>query len=141
MTTGENIKKARKKAGLTQKELGEKLDVGAATVSAFEKDKTNIKHSTLEKIAKALDVNVFDLYDEPIKSIMKEEADKYARVYRVAIDPFKKAMQSLTPQDSRKITLDTYYDSLNEAGQVEAVKRVEELTYIPKYKKESNDNE
>ena len=63
MTIGENIKKARKRAGLTQKELGERMDISAAAVSAFEKDKTNIKYSTIERFAEALGISVFDLSD------------------------------------------------------------------------------
>ena len=64
MTIGENIKKARKNAGLTQKELGNKLGMTAAAVSAFEKNKTNIKYSTLEKFGEVLNIDAFYLLDE-----------------------------------------------------------------------------
>lgn len=67
MTTGDNIKKARKAAGLTQKELGEKLGVTQSAIAMFEADKTNIKYSTLEKFAAALSVSVFDLADNADK--------------------------------------------------------------------------
>ena len=59
---GENIKKARISAGLTQKELAEKLGIKAATISAFEKDRTNIKSLTVSKIANALNIDVIELY-------------------------------------------------------------------------------
>lgn len=67
MTTGENIKKARKAAGLTQKELGEKLGITQSAIAMFEADKTNVKYSTLEKFAAALGVSVFDLTDNADK--------------------------------------------------------------------------
>ena len=37
MDIGENIRQARKNAGLTQKELGEKLGISAAAVGQFKK--------------------------------------------------------------------------------------------------------
>lgn len=61
MTIGENIKKIRKNKGLLQKELGEKLGVTAATISAFENNKTNIKFSTARKVAEALGVTIEEL--------------------------------------------------------------------------------
>ena len=58
MSIGENIKKVRKEKGLTQKELGDRLGVKQATISMFEKDQTNIKLTTVIKIANALGVDV-----------------------------------------------------------------------------------
>ena len=47
MSTGEKIKIARKKAGLTQRELGEKLGVSQSAVGQFEMDRSNPKLETL----------------------------------------------------------------------------------------------
>ena len=55
MTIGENIKKARKQAGLTQKELGEKLGVTASAIGQFEKS-DNMKSETIDKIASVLNL-------------------------------------------------------------------------------------
>lgn len=54
MTTGERIKAARKKAGMTQAELAAKLDVPFQSISQWERDIRNPKHETIEKIAHAL---------------------------------------------------------------------------------------
>lgn len=54
MTIGENIKKAREAAGLTQKELAEKLGISVAMISRWEKGTRNPKMSTLTKIADAI---------------------------------------------------------------------------------------
>ena len=49
MDIGENIRRARKNAGLTQKELGEKLGISAAAVGQFEKKNSNPHNSTVQQ--------------------------------------------------------------------------------------------
>ena len=61
MKIGENIRHARQKAGLTQKELGEKLGISQAAVGQFESDKANPKIETLLKIATALNIKLSEL--------------------------------------------------------------------------------
>ncbi|MBS5129751.1 MAG: helix-turn-helix transcriptional regulator [Lachnospiraceae bacterium] len=58
MNTGEIIKKARKKAGFTQKELGEKLGVSASMIAQYENNTRNPKIETLKKISFALDSSI-----------------------------------------------------------------------------------
>ena len=57
MTTGELIKDARKKAGLTQKELGEKLGISYQTIAQWENNLRNPKQETLQRIANALNIS------------------------------------------------------------------------------------
>lgn len=63
MSIGEKIKTARKKAGLTQKELGEKLGVSAAMIAQYETGKRTPKISTIEKIINA--IADYSGYDRP----------------------------------------------------------------------------
>lgn len=56
MTTGERIKTARKRAGMTQQELAEKLQISYMGISQWESGKRNPKKSTLERLAAVLDV-------------------------------------------------------------------------------------
>lgn len=76
MTMGEMIKAARKKAGLTQKELADRLGITNSTISAFERDKTNMKQSTLLKICDALDISLMELkavnYEKVNSSTVKD---------------------------------------------------------------------
>ena len=65
MTTGERIKAARKKAGLTQAELASKLGISYVGVSQWENNLRNPKPETLRRIADALDVDWLELYGEP----------------------------------------------------------------------------
>lgn len=61
MTTGENIREARKKAGLTQVQLAKKLGVPYQSIGQWETGKRNPKYETLERIASAIGIHVFDL--------------------------------------------------------------------------------
>ncbi len=61
MKISESIRNARKKAGLTQKELGERLGVSAAMIAQYENGQRNPKNETIQKIATALDVPVSSL--------------------------------------------------------------------------------
>ena len=63
MTVGERIKTFRKKKGLTQKQLAEKLGIIEETVRKYELGKLNPKKETLLRIAQALDVQLIDLDD------------------------------------------------------------------------------
>lgn len=57
MTVGSRIKSARKKAGLTQKQLGECLGISYQTIAQWENNLRNPKYTTLRRIAEALGVS------------------------------------------------------------------------------------
>lgn len=61
MTIGENIKKYRKIANLTQRELAEKCESATGTIQQYELDKRQPRVEQLKKIATALKVQVPDL--------------------------------------------------------------------------------
>lgn len=70
MTTAEKIRAARKKAGFTQKQLGDLCGIAEPTIRKYELGKLNPKRGTLEKIAKPLGVYYLDLYgDDESKDI------------------------------------------------------------------------
>lgn len=58
MTVGENIRRIRKERGLTLKQLGEMVGVSESYIRAYESGRRNPKLKSLEKLAKALAVNV-----------------------------------------------------------------------------------
>ena len=62
-TFGENLKYERKVAGLTQKQLAEKMGIKQQQLSRWEKDKIEPAVSSIVAIAKALDVDFNDLFD------------------------------------------------------------------------------
>lgn len=55
------IAEARKAAGLTQKQLGQKLDIPQSQISRIERNPDHTTVRTLKKIAKALKVDIRDL--------------------------------------------------------------------------------
>lgn len=105
MSIGENIKRIRKEKGITQKALAEKLHVDPSMISQWENTKDPAKYETLQRIAGALGVSVYDLYP----------ADIYS-------------MDEITHAEMLK-----HFSRLNEDGKKEAIKRVYELTLIKKY--------
>ena len=109
MDIGENISRARKNAGLTQKELGEKLGISAAAVGQFEKKNSNPHNSTVQKIAAVLEISPLSLYDQE---------PSYA--------------EHLSSQEARLLA---YFHMLNSTGQQECLKRMKELTQLAEYQK------
>ena len=61
MTFGENLKKARKNKGFTQKELAEIVGVKRPTVAGYESKDQEPSYKTLKKIAGILDCSIDSL--------------------------------------------------------------------------------
>ncbi|AMD89262.1 helix-turn-helix domain-containing protein [Desulfovibrio fairfieldensis] len=62
---GENISGRRRKLGLTQAQLAEKLDIGQDALSRMENGAISPKIARLRDIASALQCSVADLFREP----------------------------------------------------------------------------
>lgn len=78
MELGQKIREARIKKGLTQEELGKIVGLQKSAIAKYENGRVvNIKRSTLQKLAKALDLRGSDLI---IESNPKEAATLHARV-------------------------------------------------------------
>lgn len=78
MDIGQKIKQARTAKGLTQEELGNLVGLQKSAIAKYENGRVvNIKRSTLQKLAKALDLRGSDLI---IESDPKEAAELHARV-------------------------------------------------------------
>lgn len=74
MTIGERIRFERKKAGLTQEQLGKKINVSQAAIGQFESNKANLQMDTIKKIAEGLEIDVELLLSET--EILKDAANK-----------------------------------------------------------------
>lgn len=134
---GESIKALRQAAGLTQKELGDKLGVSASAVGQFEKS-DNMRTETAEKIAKALGVSYFTLlfYNPDPEEFIEEENIGLRSEIKAALFGSSEKEES-----TNRIALNNSYSKLNTLGKNEAVKRVEELTHIEVYTKKDDQNE
>ena len=122
MDLGNNIQKYRKEAGLTQKELAEILNVAVGTIQQYELGKRQPRLEMINRIAGALGIGVRRLYpDFQYEDWEKTETYKNARLTNT-LDPLRGELLSK-------------FQELNASGKVEAVKRVSELTEIPRYTK------
>ena len=152
MEIGNNIKKLRKERGLTQKALADKCGIAQITVRQYEAGKRQPKLESIYKISSALGVRIEDItgiksfesgkkFDKRWKEL-SESCDKNSEsvtiIYKAApstignTDEFTK-LKSDSLKDSYKETMNNAFEKLNQKGQMEAVKRVEELTEIKKY--------
>ena len=59
---GENIRKTRKEKGLSQEQLAFKADLHRTYIGMIERAEKNITLLNIEKIAKALDINIIELF-------------------------------------------------------------------------------
>ena len=78
MEIGQKIKDARRSKGLTQEELGKMIGLQKSAIAKYENGRVvNIKRSTLQKLAKALDLRGSDLI---IEANPQEAAELSAKV-------------------------------------------------------------
>lgn len=63
MRLGEKIKEFREKAGLTQEELAERMEVQRNTVWRWENQKANLKADNVQKLSVVLNVDPTDLIE------------------------------------------------------------------------------
>lgn len=142
MNEGLRIKKYRLEKGLTQKELAERCGLFDSAIRRYESGRQNPKKETLEKIAAALEIPVTQLlFDGSI--IFNDKADPNAPIPTKeqmieSLEQVKQCFSKLSDtllenyaQNEDNVL--TCYRSLNLSGKKEALKRVEELTEIPKY--------
>ena len=120
MDLGSNIKKYRKEAGLTQKELAELLDVAVGTIQQYELGKRQPRLEMINRIAGALGIGIRRLYPD-----FQYEEWKTTETYKNAHLEYK-----LEPLRGE---LMSHFQELNTLGKKEAVRQVEMLTKIPEY--------
>lgn len=68
MPSGERIKRAREKAGMTQQQLADAMHVNFTVISQYEHDRRNPKIETLKRIADAIGCSVYELMDPDTSS-------------------------------------------------------------------------
>lgn len=73
MELGEKIFELRKKCGLSQEQLGEKINVTRQTISNWELGETSPNPEQLKLMSKELNVSVDELLDNDIQSVLVEK--------------------------------------------------------------------
>ena len=73
MKLGENILKLRKQNGLSQEQLGEKVNVTRQTISNWELNETTPNPEQLKLLSKALNVSIDELLDNEVKEVLMKK--------------------------------------------------------------------
>ena len=162
MTIGELIQAARKKAGITQVELGKRLGVSGSMIGQWENNLRNPKSETIGKLAVALGDSfeeVWNVYQddwekrtvEKLKAIRVED-EAIAQEIRESTEKRTQVIQELSEEAEAKgeteisnfiksptgRSIICAYSCLNRDGQDEAENRLWELTEISKYRRETH---
>lgn len=150
MTIGERIKKIRQENGLSQKELGKKLNVSQQMIGQWETGKSNPKIETLRRIADTLEIGLWEIVEldqmdlntriqeikKMISQLTPEGLKEFDRLTTEALNENQESIQKkqeTTAVQSKEML--RAYSRLNNAGRKEAVKRINELAEIPRYTK------
>ena len=70
MALGQNIYDLRKKKGLSQEQLGEKINVTRQTISNWELGETSPNPEQLKLLSQTLDTSVDDLVDNDLENVI-----------------------------------------------------------------------
>jgi transcriptional regulator with XRE-family HTH domain len=101
MFLGSNIRLIRKKWGLSQEELGERLEVKGQSVSTYEKGTTEPRLQFLMKLSEMAGVSINDLCERPLRK--KEIPEKPLYRPKTATPPEVRepvvAYEPLQPED------------------------------------------
>jgi len=124
------MKAIRRKKGMTQKQVADACGLADSTIRTYELGNANPKPATVAKIAKALGVSAAELYGvEWIPGIGTTDRETNSALYQSLLP----GDGTLPIDDPSKNRLLLAFERLNAAGQMEAIRRTEELAYIPAY--------
>lgn len=127
MSVGGKIKEIRKSKGISQKQLGELLNVTDVMIGQYERGVKNPKISTLRKIASALEVSVVDITGWDFMTNVGPITNE-VRAFEAVQAIFGKTVCDILGNLSQ----------LNENGQEKAAAYVSDLLDHPKYMKLPN---
>ncbi len=145
---GMRIKEARKAKGLKQSDLSKMLGLSKITISNYETGTISPPLSRIQSIADALKCTPGYLLGVKDSLVNEREARLLEKLYDAPEGPFQKFSRPYTAQEAvekelarlkaeqRKKEMIYLFSQLNDLGKDEAVKRLEEMTMIPKYRED-----
>ncbi len=123
MTIGEKIRKARKAAKMSQKDISVRTGFAVNTISRYENGERIPNIEAIAKIAAALGMDIYDL--------AKGVEIPGVIISRETYEAEKISINDYVDTNLRRIMLS--YDKLNNDGKEIAAQRVEELAEIERY--------
>ena len=86
--TAEQIKKVIRRCGMTQREVAQIIGITPQTL--YERiERKNISTSTLESIAKALQISPAEFYEEEIETKIREENERLRKLVAEQMETIK----------------------------------------------------
>ena len=89
MSLGNKILELRKKNGLSQEQLGEKVNVTRQTISNWELGETSPNPEQLKLLSKSLKVSIDELLDNDIQSVLVEKVSNTEKLAGVVLKILK----------------------------------------------------
>lgn len=77
MEIGKNLRRLRSRAGLTQQEIADKLDVSRVAIGQWESEKSMPRKANLEQLAELFDTTVADLMGEDATETARPNGAQY----------------------------------------------------------------
>ncbi|HJW29482.1 MAG TPA: helix-turn-helix transcriptional regulator [Saprospiraceae bacterium] len=118
MDIGERIRKIREARGLSQKEVANKIKMDQSQYSKLEKDKTDPSLSTLVKVAKALGIQLSELFAsdalKDVNSYSKSVLEKISLVEQLDEDEKKSIFKIVDGLVSKKKMKDSLPKALSQ---------------------------
>lgn len=145
MGTGNKLKQLLKEKKMTVAELSRKTKISAQTLYSIINRDSSISYENLLLLSKALEIDIIELSDfkkyqqdvianRPGLSVMQKKwNDKNRPEHEMFLEFANNAIIESLDITEDKQELLYNYNQLNEMGKEEALKRVSELTEIPKY--------
>ena len=132
MTIGEQIKKYRLEKKLSQRALGFKLGISQQQIAQYERGTRTPKLETLAKIANALSVPLYELFDLTRKEAIDIAFDNMIIETNLA-DPKNLLIKASVQKEMQQKKLLSYFNNLNNAGRKIALSQLELLAKTPEY--------
>lgn len=124
---GMNIKQARKKKKMKQKELANLIGYTESSISKYEQGLVDIPNTVIGLIARALDVSPVELLGESWESEFNPDSS-LAEETKIL-----ESIKSLYGDDVVKLL--QQFQQLNLSGKQKFLSDLEDMTMIPKYQK------
>ncbi len=96
---GERISRLRKTKGFTQANMAEELGITTSSYSKIERGDTDANTSRLSQIAKILEVNISDFFEEkPVHQLAADEIKNYGFAPKEDVEHLTKLVQSIAKE-------------------------------------------
>lgn len=154
MDISKKIRAARRKKGLSQRELGLKTGISLGAIQGYEQGRYKPKIEQLTRLSEALGISISDLDPDTYSKFTLEERNLSDAIYHLSQDTItekdlnvitafvhSEQFKELERRDGgfsavRRKRLSYCFEQLNSDGQTKLVTYAEDLARIPIYKKD-----